>query len=298
MSGAAEIGVRGFGALAAPRGELLPDDVGPAGRRVRKIGRFIRLALAGAERAVERGGLRPLPRERTGVLLGTGLGNLPELIGFAESVFSGGEIFPSPIQFANSVGNSGAFYIAQAYDLVGPVLAISQDELSFECALLNAVGLMRTGALDYALVGGVDVFWPPVEDQRRRMGFAADDGLAVGEGTGWLLLERAGPGSLAVLERVWAGDPEAALAAARERPEGARLAVNSRLAREALPPGLERLERLDAGMGAFLTETAAAACLFLERARPGEALHSLSRTRDGQMGGFTLRMGGAEAGSR
>lgn len=283
----AAIGVRGFGFLAAARGALLPDDVAGAGRRFRKIGRFIKLALAGAEKAVERASPLELPKDRTGVFLGTGLGNLPDLIQFAESVFSKGELFPSPIQFASSVGNSGAFYIAQAFGLVGPVLAISQDELSFECALLNAEGLIRTGAIDFALVGGVDVFWPTVEDQRVRMGYAASWEGAVGEGSGWLLLERLSSRSVAVLESVVVGEREAVLA----RPAPADVvALNSRLACEPVPAALGAIARFDAGFGAFLSESAATVAAFLEGARPGTLLHSLSESRDGQVGSVRLRV--------
>lgn len=287
------IGARSAGLLAAPKGELLPDSLDAIflqelGRQWRKIGRFIKLAMIGAARAAHRFGPEPLPPGRTGVFLGTGLGNLPELLAFSESVFSEGELFPSPIQFANSLGNSGAFYIAQAFGLTGPVLAISQEEASFEGAVLNAEAMLVSGDIDLALVGGVDVFQPTAVDHLGRMGYPAGASLTMGEGSGWLLLERLSPRSIAQVELVEVGhaeDPAALLAAAR-----GKVALNARLApraAELLPAGARRF---DPGFGAFMTESAAIACAFIEdESCRGETLDSLSGTRDGCIGRLRLR---------
>ncbi len=158
------------------------------GGKFRKIGRFIKLALSAAALTMKHAGLTKLPAARTGVFLGTGLGNLADLVPFVQSLYDGQSI-PSPIQFANSVGNSGAFYIAQAYALEGPVLAICQDEVSFEAAVLNAALLLRAGEIDFALVGGLDVFVPPAAEQRARLGLdVTDESIVLGEGAGcWLL---------------------------------------------------------------------------------------------------------------
>jgi len=241
-----KIGVRAFGHVCSLPGAPLPDDLDPLlGKRIRKIGRFIKLALAGATRALKRSGLEKLPSERTGVFLGTGLGNLPELIEFSETVLDNDDALPSAIQFANSVGNAGAFYIAQSLEVTGPVLAVTQDEVSFEAALLTAQALLSAGDLDFAMVGGADVNTPDAAAQRTRMGHPPDGTLELGEGSGWLLLERLSDQSVAVIEHV---SVEARVSA---RDLGARLGVHgpgalwlgSRLA-----PHAERwLEALPAG---------------------------------------------------
>ena len=298
MSRPAPIAILGTGSLAAAAGSLLPDDLEPLielpGKRFRKIGRFVRLGLAAASRAAGSAGVASFPAARTGVFLGSGLGNLPDLVGFTESVHDEtGERMPSPIQFAHSVGNSAAFYIAQAFGLSGPVLALSQEEVSFECALLSASVLLEAGDIDLALVGGLDVFHPSEEAQLERMGYAPPQ--RAGEGAGWLVLARAGdeaaPGApIGLLERVEVRPGESPEEIVRgldaaERP-GA-LYLNPRLGHLAGEP--RRLERFDPGYGAFLTANAAAVCAFLAEAAEGARLHALSLGRDGELGVIGVR---------
>lgn len=298
MSTGQEIGVRGFGHYSSLPGAPLPQDLDPLlGRRIRKIGRFIKLALAGATAALKQSGLGKLPAERTGVFLGTGLGNLPELIEFSETVLDDDQALPSAIQFANSVGNSGAFYIAQTLEVTGPVLAVTQDEVSFEAALLTARALLVSGELDYAMVGGADVFTPDAAAQRTRMGHPADGDLALGEGTGWLLLERLCAQSLARVEHlaVESRRPVEELARGLSASGPGALWLGTRQAAQAprwldaLPPGTSRLE---IPSGAFPTESALAPAAFL--VAPGPAvLHAVSSTREGHVGCLTLRRTGS-----
>jgi hypothetical protein len=171
------------------------------GKRFRRLGRFMQLALSGAIEAAMKSGLH-LPPSRTGVFLGTGLGNISDLMPFTHAVFGDPGFHVSAIQFANSVGNAGAFYIAQTLSLTGPVLAVSQDEVSFEAALLQATTLLDDGALDFALVGAVDVAMPNVHDHLARMGFAPDAPLKLSEGSAWWLLGRPAASDVGTLEAI------------------------------------------------------------------------------------------------
>lgn len=310
MSRPVPLGLLGWGSVAAPSGSLLPDDLDPfyqplLGRRLRKVGRFIKLAVAGAALAVQRSGLEHLPAHRTGVFLGTGLGNLPELVGFTETVL-GGSAAPSPTQFANSVGNSGAFYVAQAYGLSGPALAVSQDEVSFECALLSAATLLRAGDLDLALVGGVDVYWPDEAAHRIRMGFGPGVDEPLGEGSGWVVLERLSEGTPVELGEVAVAHPDPGREPAdldislslRETPAsvclGTRLRLRAGDVEARLPPGAS-LVRSDCGI--FPTQSAVHLCVLLDGARPGwGSLHTVTETREGLRGRVTVRRRG-EAGA-
>jgi hypothetical protein len=308
------VGIVGWGFVAAGTGALLPEDLDPLyqpllGRRLRKVGRFIKLAVAGAVRAVERSGIGSFPASRTGVVLGTGLGNVPELVSFTEQVL-GGAGAPSPTQFANTVGNSAAFYVAQAYGLSGPALAVSQDEVSFEGALLSAVALFCAGDLDFALVGGVDVYWPEERSQRLRMGYAVgEEGPpCLGEGSGWLVLERGSERPAATLEEVSllrpaASDDTEDLARRLTRHPGraavclgARLAPRARELEACLPAGASLVRTVQ---GAFLSESAVHLCALLDGAAAGcDVLHTVSETREGLRGTVTVRRapGGAEPG--
>ena len=263
--------------------------------KFRKIGRFIKLALTGASLAMKHAGVTALPPRRTGVFLGTGLGNLADLVPFVKSLYDG-ESIPSPIQFANSVGNSGAFYIAQAYQLEGPVLAICQDEVSFEAAVANASLLLHAGEIDFALVGGLDVFVAPASEQLARLGYdASDTSIPLGEGVGfWLLAREAGQGVAQLLDvSVKQLAPADALKTAL-RFEGPRaLFLSDRLRAgqaqllASLGPGAELVERTP---GTFPTQAAFAGGSFAAgSARPGALYHSLSATREGLLGCLTVR---------
>ena len=192
---------RAWLATTAHRGIEEEFDAYWAGGQFRKIGRFIKLGLTGCAVAMKQAGMTTLPPKRTGVFLGTGLNNLADMIPFVQSLYDGQSI-PSPIQFANSQGNSGAFYIAQAYALEGPALAICQDEVSFEAAVANAASLLRAGEIDCALVCGLDVFVPPGSEQRARLGLdTSDESIALGEGGGfWLMSREAGKGVAQLLD--------------------------------------------------------------------------------------------------
>jgi len=117
-------------------------------------------------------------------------GNVDEILPFITQVFKHECGFPSPNQFANSVSNAAAFFLARICEINGVVLTISQEELSFESALWLAQSYLAGGQIDLALVGGCDVFTPSVDDYRARMNLSSDNSrnLPVGEGSSWLLL--------------------------------------------------------------------------------------------------------------
>jgi hypothetical protein len=131
-----------------------------------------------------------LKGKKIGIFLATGLGNVDEILPFITQVFKHDGGFPSPNQFANSVSNAAAFFLAKISDIKGVVLTISQEELSFESALWLAQSYLERGAIDLALVGGCDVFTPSVEDYRERMDLQPDNSrtVSMGEGSSWLLV--------------------------------------------------------------------------------------------------------------
>mgnify|MGYP001353849612 CR=1 FL=1 len=235
------------------------------GRRARKMGRFMQLAVTGAVEAAVKSGLT-LPPARTGVFLATGLGNISDLMPFSHAVFGDPGFHVSAIQFANSVGNAGAFHIAQALSLTGPVLALSQDEVSFEAALLQATTLLDSGDLEYALVGAVDVVMPNVRDHLARMGISPDAPLKLSEGSAWWLLGRAAAVDFATLEDV-------------------------RLGFGGGEPGVFAGRAFDVGV--HYAKSGLYPTLFLEGAAAGETFETTARTREGLTGVTRVRRGGA-----
>jgi hypothetical protein len=227
------------------------------------MGRFMQLALGGAVEAAAKSGVA-LPPQRTGIFLATGLGNISDLIPFSHAVFGDPGFHVSAIQFANSVGNAGAFYIAQLLSLTGPVLALSQDEVSFEAALMQATVLLDAGDLDLALVGAVDVVMPNVRDHLARMGLAPDAPLRLSEGSAWWLLGRSEPNDFATLEELSLGF-------------------------RAGEPGVFAERTFD--VGTHYAKSGLYPTLFLEGAKAGETFLTTARTREGLTATTRVRRG-------
>ncbi len=160
------------------------------GQPMRRAGRFIKLVCCGALVCLQGVSRETLRGKNVGIFLATGLGNVDEILPFITQVFKHDGGFPSPNQFANSVSNAAAFFLARVADIKGVVLTISEEEMSFESALWLAQTYLESGEIDLALVGGCDVFTPTAAESRERMSLTPDNSrlLPVGEGSSWLLL--------------------------------------------------------------------------------------------------------------
>jgi hypothetical protein len=164
------------------------------GQPLRRAGRFIKLVCCGALTCLKSIPPEDIKDKKIGIFLATGLGNIDEILPFIKQVFKHDGGFPSPNQFANSVSNAAAFFLARICEIKGVVLTISQEELSFEASLWLAQSYLESGEIDLALVGGCDVFTPAVADYRERMSLTAGNSrqLPMGEGSSWLLIGRNG----------------------------------------------------------------------------------------------------------
>ena len=171
---------------------LNPDDLVQKimGQPMRRAGRFIKLVCCSALACFRSVPPEELKEKKIGIFLATGLGNIDEILPFITQVFKHDGGFPSPNQFANSVSNAAAFFLAKVCDVKGVVLTLSQEELSFESALWLAQSYLESSEIDLALVGGCDVFTPTIDDYRERMDLQPGHYRAapMGEGSSWLLL--------------------------------------------------------------------------------------------------------------
>ncbi|MEN6624137.1 MAG: beta-ketoacyl synthase N-terminal-like domain-containing protein, partial [Smithella sp.] len=145
------------------------------GQPMRRAGRFIKMVCCGALACLKSIPPETLKDRKIGIFLATGLGNIDEVLPFIKQVFKYDGGFPSPNQFANSVSNAAAFFLAKVCEVKGVVLTISQEELSFESALWLAQSYLASGEIDLAMVGGCDVFTPTFEDYRERLNITADN---------------------------------------------------------------------------------------------------------------------------
>lgn len=166
---------------AEPPRDLKAAVAAAVGEPVRRIGRFIQLALIGAGRCAQ--ALRP-PAD-TGVYLCSGRGDLETTIEVMTGLFRDGQP-PKPLSFVNTVSNAACFYVARALQLQGRSNFVCNRYFAFESALQLALLDAEQGAVTSALVGSVDVVCTPLPDHRRRLELAPD--APVGEGSHWLWL--------------------------------------------------------------------------------------------------------------
>ena len=150
------------------------------GSAVRRIGRFIQLALIGAGRCLKPG----TAPAGTGVYLASGRGDLEVTLTVLRDIFERHEA-PMPLNFINTVSNSACYYLARTLQINGPSAFTTSRYSPFETALRLA-WLDFARGIPAALVGAVDVCVPPVSEHRQRIGVGAD--VTVGEASHWLLL--------------------------------------------------------------------------------------------------------------
>lgn len=151
------------------------------GQAVRRVGRFIQLALVGAGRCV---GAAALPAD-TAVYLASGRGDMEITIEVLEQLFRDGQP-PKPLSFINTVSNAACFYVAQNFALTGRSSFICNRYFAFESALQLALLDLAQGVVDSALVGVIDVVVPPLAHHRRRLQLGAEQ--AVADASHWLWL--------------------------------------------------------------------------------------------------------------
>jgi len=175
------------------------------GQPVRRVGRFIQLALIGAGRCL---GGRTAPDE-TAVYFTSGRGDMEVTVEVMESLFRDGEA-PKPLHFINTVSNAACFYISKHFSLHGRSTFLCNRYFSFETALQLALFDLASGAVKHALVGSVDIVTPPLSVQRMRLHLPPDTPVA--EASHWLLLSTDPNGARgAIAAAAVTGDQAAAL---------------------------------------------------------------------------------------
>ena len=168
----------------------------PGGRR---IDHASLLALAAARLALADAGLAaaPLAAARTGLALGSSLGNLRETPPFLDRVFEKGA--GNPLVFPNMVMNAPLSYVSIELGVTGPTVMVTDSEVSGEAAIAWGARTFADGGADLCLAGGVDELADILEpvlaegggltrDAARPLDRDAD-GRALGEGAAVLALE-------------------------------------------------------------------------------------------------------------
>jgi hypothetical protein len=157
---------------------LVADAVGTP---VRRIGRFIQLALIGAGRCAKQA---DLPAS-TAVYLGSGRGDLEVTIEVLQGLIRDRHA-PKPLSFINTVSNAACYYVAQTLQLNSRSSFVCNRYFAFETMLQLAALDFASGSIESALVGTVDVVVPPLAAHRIRVGVGTDTPVA--DASHWLLL--------------------------------------------------------------------------------------------------------------
>jgi len=174
------------------------------GQRIRRIDHYIELCLAGGLSCVAK---RSLPAD-TGIYLATLCGAVATSAAAMQSIFASGES-PKPLHFVNTLGNSAGFYLTQLLGVTGNLVVVSQEQFSFESALLHAWMDLQAGRVSCALVGAFDEVVLPLERHAQRLQMEGAQWFT--EGSHWLLLVPDGEGEAGVRVHcpVYAEDPPA-----------------------------------------------------------------------------------------
>lgn len=199
---AGEIPTEGVGAFDA-------DAIVPP-KDQRKMDRFILLALAAAEEAVTDSGWRPTDQEaleRTGVLIGSGIGGLPGLAEAAVTLRDKGPRRISPYFVPSNLINLAAGHVSIRFGFQGPNHAVVTACATGAHAIGDAARLIAFDDADVMLAGGTEAALCRLglagfcAARAMSTGFNDDptrasrpwdrdrDGFVMGEGAGVLVLE-------------------------------------------------------------------------------------------------------------
>lgn len=164
------------------------------GVAVRRVGRFIQLALIGAGRTA-----KIIPTE-AGLYLSSGRGDIEITTQVLNTIYCERQS-PRPLDFINTVSNAACFYMAQILKISGPSSFISHRHFSFEVALRSALLDLQFEVIPMALVGAVDLVTTPLAEHRQRL--QLEVGQEVAEASHWLQVVNKPDGHevLAVIEQ-------------------------------------------------------------------------------------------------
>lgn len=185
------------------------DGVGRFGvREARKMDRFVQFAIAAAEEAMAQARLTidEANRDRTGIIIGTGIGGVGTMMSNYDLLKDRGADRVSPFLIPMMIADSAAGMLAIRTGARGPNMALATACATGTNALGEAAAMIRRGAADIMLVGSAEAAIVPLamaglnamtalstrnEDPARasRPFDRERDGFLMGEGAAMLVLE-------------------------------------------------------------------------------------------------------------
>lgn len=214
--------------------------------------RFTQLAITAANEAVAQAGL---PREhrlgaRTSVILGTGVGGITTTEEILYNEYVAKTRVP-PLAVPRIMGSSAVSHISMMYGCTGPTFAVTSACSSSSQAIGLGLSLIRSGAIDRAIVGGSESsmtamnirVWELLRvltpDACRPFSINRN-GMVLGEGAAVLVLESekaaADRGATPLVEIAGYGTTSDAFDIVRPDPQGAAAAMQQAIADAGLTP--------------------------------------------------------------
>jgi len=177
-------------------------------KEIKKMDLFIQYALAATKEALEDAKLRITPEncERIGVIVGTGLGGLPNIEKFHQILMERGPSRVSPFFIPMVIANLASGHIAIQFGAKGPNTCIVTACATGAHCIGDAFRAIRYGDADAIIAGGTEANITPLcvsgfnamkalstrndEPQKACRPFEKNrDGFVIGEGAGILILE-------------------------------------------------------------------------------------------------------------
>jgi 3-oxoacyl-[acyl-carrier-protein] synthase II len=177
-------------------------------KEIKKMGRFIQLAIAATDFAVKMAGLEVTPEiaEATGVFLSSGIGGFDVIEREHSKFLAGGPGRISPFFIPASIVNLASGFVSIRYGAKGPNSATATACSASAHAIGDAMKIIQRCDAEVMIAGGAEAAITPMgvggfaamkalstrndEPERASRPFDADrDGFVVGEGSGVLILE-------------------------------------------------------------------------------------------------------------
>ncbi len=173
---------------------------------VRRADRFAQLAVAASQEAWKDANLSEINPERSGVLVGTGIGGMGTLIQQYDILRERGPERVSPFFIPMMIANIAGGQLAMRYGLLGPNATVVTACASSGNAIGDAMRTIQWGEADLMLTGGTEAVILSIafagfcamkamstrneEPEKASRPFDRErDGFVMGEGAGFLVLE-------------------------------------------------------------------------------------------------------------
>ncbi|HVO79377.1 MAG TPA: beta-ketoacyl-ACP synthase II [Terriglobales bacterium] len=177
-------------------------------KEVKKMGRFIHLALAATDDAIKASGLQVTPElsTRVGVHIGSGIGGFDVIEREHSNLLNGGPRKISPFFIPAAIVNLAAGHVSIRYNARGPNEATCTACTSSAHSVGDAYKIIARCDADVMIAGGTEAAITPMgvggfaamralstrndaPEKASRPWDAARDGFVIGEGAGILILE-------------------------------------------------------------------------------------------------------------